>query len=309
MNTTETTQVTVTKSQELLAREAMAKAQFDLTPMGQMLRQFEAQQRMGQMFAKSKIVPASYQNNVADCSIAIDMAMRMNCNPLTVMQNLVIVQGRPTWQAQFLIACINQCGRFTTLQYKESTDGMVGKIEYEDNEWDQVNRRNKLVKRIFDGTNVPNYTCQAFATDLKTGEVIYGSEISVRMAVLERWYTKSGSKWQTIPRQMLIYRAASFFQRAYCPEIGMGFHTTEEVVDSQPIDAEAVEISSERKSLQDIAAVAAASFTAEQKGVDDSAGNTAATDAPAETETQVSAEASDNPQVTETKFKQQKTLI
>ena len=59
-------QITVTKSEELVAREAMAKAQFDLTPMGQMLRQFEAQQRMGQMFAQSKIVPASYQNNVAD---------------------------------------------------------------------------------------------------------------------------------------------------------------------------------------------------------------------------------------------------
>ena len=44
-------QITVTKSEELVAREAMAKAQFDLTPMGQMLRQFEAQQRMGQMFA------------------------------------------------------------------------------------------------------------------------------------------------------------------------------------------------------------------------------------------------------------------
>lgn len=266
MNQTNETQISVTKSEELLAREAMAKAQFDLTPMGQMLRQFEAQQRMGQMFAQSKIVPANYRDNVADCSIAVDMAMRMNCNPLTVMQNLVIVSGKPTWQAQFLIACINQCGRFTTLQYKESTDGMVGKVEYEDNEYDPVNRRNKLVKRIFDGTNVPNYTCQAFATDLKTGEIIYGSEISVRMAVLERWYTKSGSKWPTMPRQMLIYRAASFFQRTYCPEIGMGFHTTEEALDTpQLLNAEVEEIPAVRKSLQDIAATAATASTQENK--------------------------------------------
>lgn len=246
--------MTVTKSQELIAREAMAKAQFDLTPMGQMVKQFEAQQRMGQMFAKSKIVPQAYRDNVADCAIAIDMAMRMNCNPLTVMQNLVIVQGRPTWQAQFLIACINQCGRFTTLQYKHGQDGMVGKLEYEDNEWDNVNKRNKLVKRAFDGENVPNYTCQAFATDLKTGEIVYGSEISVKMAVMERWYTKSGSKWQTMPKQMLIYRAASFFQRAYCPEIGMGFHTTEEVMDMpQPLDADVEVIPQTRRTLQDVA--------------------------------------------------------
>lgn len=254
MEKTTATGVTVTKSQELIAREAMAQAQFDLTPMGQMIKQFEAQQRMGQMFAKSKIVPQAYRDNVADCAIAIDMAMRMNCNPLTVMQNLVIVQGRPTWQAQFLIACINQCGRFTTLQYKHGQDGMVGKMEYEDNEWDNVNKRNKLVKRTFDGENVPNYTCQAFATDMKTGEIVYGAEISVKMAVMERWYTKSGSKWQTMPKQMLIYRAASFFQRAYCPEIGMGFHTTEEVMDMpQPLDADVVEIPQTRRTLQDVA--------------------------------------------------------
>lgn len=259
-------QITVTKSEELVAREAMAKAQFDLTPMGQMLRQFEAQQRMGQMFAQSKIVPASYQNNVADCSIAIDMAMRMNCNPLAVMQNLVIVQGLPTWRAQFMIACINQSGRFSTLQYRQETDGMVGKIEYEDNEWDSVNRRNKLVKKTFDGTNVPNYTCQAFATDLKTGEIIYGSEVSIRMAVLERWYTKSGSKWPTMPRQMLIYRAASFFQKGHCPEIGMGFQTTEEEIDraSEVINAEATPMPAARKSLTDITAVAAAINTEQE---------------------------------------------
>lgn len=270
----ETNEVTVTKSQELIAREAMAKAQFDLTPMGQMVKQFEAQQRMGQMFAQSKIVPVNYRNNVADCAIAVDMAMRMNCNPLTVMQNLVIVQGRPTWQAQFLIACINQCGRFTTLQYKHGQDGYVGKLEYEDNEWDDVNRRNKLVKKTFFGEKVPNYTCQAFATDLKTGEIIYGSEISIKMAVLERWYTKSGSKWQTMPKQMLIYRAASFFQRAYCPEIGMGFHTTEEVLDTpQPLDV-VEEIPQARKTLQDIAKSAATTDAADEdltKGEDDAA--------------------------------------
>lgn len=250
------TEVTVTKSQELIAKEAMAQAQFDLSPVGQMTRQFESQQRIGKMFSESKIVPQAYQNNVADCTIAVDMAMRMNCNPLTVMQNLVIVQGRPTWYAQFLIACINQSGRFSTLQYKQGQDGMVGKIEYEENEWDNVNRRNKLVKKTYDGGKIPNYTCQAYATDLSTGEVVYGTEISVRMAVEERWYTKPGSKWRTMPKQMLIYRAASFFQRAYCPEIGMGFRTTEEEQDIQPLDADAVEIPTVRKTLQEVAAAA-----------------------------------------------------
>lgn len=247
---------TVTMSDELVAKEKMAKMQFELSPIGQMVKQFEVQQRMAQMFAKSQIVPKQYQNNIADCAIALDMAMRMNCNPLTVMQNLVIVQGRPTWQSQFLIACINQSGRFTTMQFRQWQDGMVGKVEYEDNVWDDAAHRNKLVKKTFDGTNIPNYCCQAFATEKSTGEMVTGAEISVRMAVMERWYTKSGSKWQTMPKQMLIYRAAAFFQRAYCPEISMGFHTTDEIQDAIVVNDEqnmSEGKSAEHRTLDDIA--------------------------------------------------------
>lgn len=246
--------VQITFAQELQQKEQMARAQFELSSVGQMLKQFEVTQRMAQMYSKSGLVPKSYQGNLADCAIAVDMAIRMNCNPVTVMQNLVIVQGRPTWQSQFLVACINKSGRFTTLQYATRVDGMVGKIEYEDNEWDNVSRRNTLVKKTFDGSKTPNLCCKAYATDLKTGEVVYGTEISVRMAVQERWYTKSGSKWQTMAEQMLKYRAAAFFQRVYAPEISMGFHTAEEVEDAEFVD---VTPKAQPKQLTEIASNAA----------------------------------------------------
>lgn len=246
--------VQITFAQELQQKEQMARAQFELSSVGQMLKQFEVTQRMAQMYSKSGLVPKSYQGNLADCAIAVDMAIRMNCNPVTVMQNLVIVQGRPTWQSQFLVACINKSGRFTTLQYATRVDGMVGKIEYEDNEWDNVNRRNTLVKKTFDGTKVPNLCCKAYATDLKTGEVVYGTEISIKMAVQERWYTKSGSKWQTMAEQMLKYRAAAFFQRVYAPEISMGFHTSEEIEDAEFVD---VTPKAQPKQLTEIASNAA----------------------------------------------------
>lgn len=246
--------VQITFAQELQQKEQMARAQFELSSVGQMLKQFEVTQRMAQMYSKSGLVPKSYQGNLADCAIAVDMAIRMNCNPVTVMQNLVIVQGRPTWQSQFLVACINKSGRFTTLQYATRVDGMVGKIEYEDNEWDNVNRRNTLVKKTFDGSKVPNLCCKAYATDLKTGEVVYGTEISIKMAVQERWYTKSGSKWQTMAEQMLKYRAAAFFQRVYAPEISMGFHTSEEIEDAEFVD---VTPKTQPKQLTEIASNAA----------------------------------------------------
>jgi uncharacterized protein YbbK (DUF523 family) len=51
------------------------------------------------------------------------------------------------------------------------------------------------------------------------------------MANKEGWTKKSGTKWLTMPNQMLRYRAAAFWQRVYCPEISMGLLTTEEAED------------------------------------------------------------------------------
>ena len=56
------------------------------------------------------------------------------------------------------------------------------------------------------------------------------------MAKKEGWFDKPGSKWKTMPNQMLRYRAAAFWQRVYCPEISMGLMTSEEAedIDNQP---------------------------------------------------------------------------
>ena len=75
------------------------------------------------------------------------------------------------------------------------------------------------------------------------------------MAKAEGWTTKNGSKWKSMPSQMLRYRAAAFWQRVYCPEISMGLLTKEEVDDIQ--DAEIVDETKPRRTLRDIAAEAA----------------------------------------------------
>ena len=74
-------------------------------------------------------------------------------------------------------------------------------------------------------------SCVAFATDLKTGEILESPNITMAMAKAEGWLDKNGSKWKTMPDLMLRYRAASFFSRLYAPEIAMGMQTVEEVAD------------------------------------------------------------------------------
>ena len=102
-----------------------------------------------------------------------------------------------------------------------------------------------MVVKEFDGTEIDNIECVAYATELSTGEILESDPITIDTAIKEGWYTKSGSKWVTMPSLMLTYRAAAFWQRMYCPEISMGFITKEEADDIQ--DAEYVEIPSKDK--------------------------------------------------------------
>ena len=231
-------QVTVMKSEELQLMEARANAEFAVTAAGQLMKSFETTQRIGTMFSKSSIVPKEYQGNVANCAIAVDMAMHLGkgISPLTVMQQLTIVQGRPTWSAQFLISCINTCGKFSTIRYEEKNLGKVGKVAVNKYVYENGKNTQKLVETD-EYKDVDNLSCIAYAYDNATGEKLQSIEISIKMAMSEGWYAKSGSKWQSMPQQMLRYRAAAFWQRAYAPEVGMGFYTTEEVQDMSPKDA------------------------------------------------------------------------
>lgn len=240
MEENKTQQAQVSELQIIQARQA---AEFAMTPVGQTVKQFEVMQRMAKMYTESTIIPDAYKGNIGNCVIALDMATRMGANPLMVMQNLYVVNGNPSWSSKFLIATINMSGKYSALRYRKRNLGKVGKIKYNDLEWKTdasgKSRKTTVVKE-FDGTDVDNIECVAYATELSTGEVLESDPITIDTAIKEGWYTKSGSKWVTMPNLMLTYRAAAFWQRMYCPEISMGFITKEEADDIQ--DAEYVEI-------------------------------------------------------------------
>lgn len=177
--------------------------QADIIPGFGSLQSFELAQRAANLLAKSSLVPPAYQNNIPNSVIALNMASRMNADPLMVMQNLYIVHENPAWSSQFLISTFNTCGRFTAIRYRFTGEK---------------------------GTD--SWGCIAWSIEKETGEKLEGSEVTIAIAKKEKWYEKNGSKWQTMPQQMLMYRAASWFIRAYAPELAMGMHTEYEVIDS-----------------------------------------------------------------------------
>jgi hypothetical protein len=170
---------------------------------------FQLAQRVATALSKSTLIPKDYQNNLPNCLVALNMANRLNADPLMVMQNLYVVHGRPAWSSQFLIATANKSGKFSPLRYRFT--GTKGKDDF---------------------------GCVCSAVDRETGEVLEGTEITIGMAKAEGWHDKSGSKWKTMPEQMLRYRAAAFFVRCYAPELSLGLSTSDEVDDI--IDGEVV---------------------------------------------------------------------
>ena len=79
---------------------------------------FELAQRAGKLLSASDLVPQQFRGNLPNCVVALNMAQRLDADPLMIMQNIVIVHGRPTWSSQFLIATLNQSGRYTALRYE-----------------------------------------------------------------------------------------------------------------------------------------------------------------------------------------------
>lgn len=211
-------------------------------------RQFETMQRVCKMFANSELVPDMYKVSeknpeskaVANCMIAISMSMRIGADPLMIMQNMVIIYGRPSWSSKFLVATVNTCGRFNPLQYKFTDKGALGMVDYTDYVWNNQTRSKQAVIKQFDGKKIMDIECVAYTTAKGSDKVLESSPVSVRMAVQEGWYTKNGSKWQTMTKQMLMYRAASFWTNAYAPELSMGMKTEDEVRDIIDVEYEDV---------------------------------------------------------------------
>lgn len=161
---------------------------------------FEHTQRVAKMLCQSDLVPKEFRGNIQNTIIALEMAARIGASPLAVMQNLYIVHGKPSWSSTFIIGAINSSSRFDALRFEVTGKDM-------------------------------DMACTAWTTEKGKTERIEGPAVTMKMAKLEGWIDKAGSKWKTMPELMIRYRAAAFFGRLYTPDILMGMQTHEEVID------------------------------------------------------------------------------
>ena len=186
---------------------------------------FEFAQRQAKSLCQSQLVPTQYQGQqgLSNCLVALEMSKRMKLSPLTVMQNLNIIHGKPSWSAQFIASTIMSCGRFSNFDYLVKGQGETLEV-------------------------------QCVATRLEDNKQVKGSAVSMRMARQEGW-TKN-SKYSSMPELMLRNRAATFFGRQYIPDLLLGVQTSEEVIDIEPepinVSESSVQVESKQEDENDL---------------------------------------------------------
>lgn len=161
--------------------------------------------KMAECMARSEMIPQSYRNKPESVLLAIDVARQLQLSPLFIMQNLYVIAGKISWSGQYCDAIV------------------------------RANFKN--VKTELSGVG-DERGCKVSAYD-ENGNFCEGTRITIKMAKQEGWFSKTGSKWQTMPDLMLQYRAFAFFARVHCPDKLLGIHDEFENFDISKIEQKA----------------------------------------------------------------------
>lgn len=159
---------------------------------------FEYHWRLANAFAASSMVPVHFQKNPHDCFVVVQLAVELGINPLTALQNVYMIGGRPAYTSKFALALANRAKVF------------AGPIRY------KVNK----------GEKKEDLEVTAYAP-LSDGDIAEVT-LSWKIAAAEGW--TRNKKYSSIPEQMLRWRAVKWLIDLHCPEILLGF----DVVDSAP---------------------------------------------------------------------------
>ena len=174
--------------------------QITLTSYGSLEQMF----KVADYISKSPIVPQAFAGNPGSVLIALNMASRLNLDPFMVMQNIYVVHGNPGMSGKFAIALLNRSPKYRRIEYR------------------YVNGKDYKSGIQIVGHRVDD-------PDDKAPD--YGTAITPDMVHAEGW--DKNPKWKSMTEQMLRYRAAAFFARAFCPEELMGMQTIEELDDME----------------------------------------------------------------------------
>ncbi|MCK0507959.1 recombinase RecT [Aromatoleum anaerobium] len=170
---------------------AAPKQNFSLAP-----KDLDEAMRFADILASSSIVPKDYQRNPGNVLVAIQWGMELGLQPMQAMQNIAVINGRPSLWGDAMLALVKGHHAFEWIKEEVTDEGTTCTI-----------------KRAGQPEVVWTFT----------------KEDAKRAGLLG----KQGP-WQQFPKRMMQMRARSFALRDAFPDALKGIHSAEEVRDMPP---------------------------------------------------------------------------
>lgn len=182
-------------------REFRPNAAFstNLVPKG-----FKEAMEMATVLAKSNVVPKEMIGRPESCFVAIGFGMELGLPPLQAVQNIMVVNGRPSIWGDAALALVEASGQVRSIQ---------------------EDAPHVALKQGFG---------RCIITKLN-GDVVE-RQFSKDDAIRAKLWTKEGP-WQTYPGRMLQMRARSWALRDAAPQVLKGIQFREEMADIEVIHA------------------------------------------------------------------------
>ena len=166
----------------------VVKQQFSLAP-----QSIDEAIRFAEMLSKSSLVPKDFSGNPGNILVAVQWGMELGLQPMQAMQNIAVINGRPSLWGDAVIALVKGS---TACEYvvEETTDDLA--------------------------------TCRV----KRKGEPEQVRTFSKADAVKAGLFGKQGP-WTQYPKRMLQMRARSWALRDVFPDVLRGMPVAEELMD------------------------------------------------------------------------------
>lgn len=161
---------------------------------------FEQMMKYAEMVSKSDLVPKDYQGKPHNCLIAMQWATELGLHPLQGLQNIAVINGRPSLWGDMLPALVKNHPSYVWMK--------------------------ETIEKTADGALV-----KAVCSGLRKGHTEPESrEFSVLDAQKANLWGKSGP-WAQYPQRMLQMRARAWLCRDLWPDALRGLSVAEEAQD------------------------------------------------------------------------------
>jgi hypothetical protein len=191
----ETKQELITAAKQLPPTEV-----FSLKP-----RTFDEAFRFANLIAESTLIPKEFQKNPANVLIAVQLGMELGVAPMQALQNIAVINGRPTIWGDLVPAIVYQSGLCE--QFDEQGDEKLATCTVKRKGFAAITRTFSMdeARKVAYSEWIDNKKVQLTLADKQT--------------------------YKSYPKRMLQMRARSYAMRDAFPDVLKGVHIREEIDD------------------------------------------------------------------------------